>query len=145
MNENTELLELIYENSNMGTSSTTDVLKAIKNKECKIKSLLEEINKDYEKIAKESEKLLKKYKTEPQKTSAFSKAMASMGVKKEIMMDNSDAKIADMMIQGITMGNLELTKHIDNYKNEADKKILNLASELKKIGENYIEKLKAYL
>lgn len=145
MNENVELLEIIYENSNMGTSSTSDVLRAVKDKECKIKKLLEEINKGYEKFVKESMALLKKYKTEPQKIGAFSKMMASMGIKKEIMMDNSDAKIADMLIQGITMGNLEITKKIDNYEKVADQKVLNLAIKLKKFGEEMIEKLKPYL
>lgn len=71
--------------------------------------------------------------------------MSKMSINKEIISDNSDSNIADMLIQGLTMGNLELTKHIDNYEKTADKKIINLAKSLKKFGEEYIEKLKVYL
>ena len=59
--------------------------------------------------------------------------------------DNSDSNIAYMLIQGLTMGNLELTKHIDNYAKTADKKVLDIAKALRKFGEEYIEKLKVYL
>ena len=71
--------------------------------------------------------------------------MSKMNISKEMMNDNSDANIANMLIQGLTMGNLELSKHIDNYKEVADKKVIDLAKKLKKFGEEYIEKLKVYL
>ena len=61
------------------------------------------------------------------------------------MKDNSDAKIADMLIRGFTMGNIDIDKLIDKYKNEADKNIIHLAKELKKFGEENIELLKSYL
>ena len=75
----------------------------------------------------------------------MAKAMSKMNISKEMMNDNSDANIADMLIQGLTMGNLELTKHIDNYAKTADKKIIDMAKSLRKFGEEYIEKLKVYL
>ena len=63
----------------------------------------------------------------------------------EFMKDNSDAKIADMLIRGFTMGNIEIDKKIDKYKNSADKSILKIAKDLKKFGELNIELLKEYL
>lgn len=71
--------------------------------------------------------------------------MSKMGIKKEVKEDNSDAAIADMLIQGFTMGNLEMQKRIDNFEGKADKKIINLAKELLKFGENSIQNLKPYL
>ena len=75
----------------------------------------------------------------------MAKVMSKMNINKEMMNDNSDSNIADMLIQGLTMGNLELTKYIDNYAKTADKKVLDIAKSLRKFGEEYIEKLKVYL
>lgn len=145
MNENEEILEYIYQTSNMGMQSTKDLMASLKGKDNKIKKLVEEIEKNYEKYAKETDKLLNKNDLEAKPIGMMAKAMSKMSINKEIISDNSDANIADMLIQGLTMGNLELTKHIDNYEKTADKKIINLAKDLKKFGEEYIEKLKTYL
>ena len=145
MNENEEILEYIYQTSNMGMESTKDLINSLKGKDNKIKKLVEEIEKNYEKYAKETEKLLNKKDLKAKPIGMMAKAMSKMSINKEIISDNSDSNIADMLIQGLTMGNLELTKHIDNYEKTADKKIINLAKNLKKFGEEYIEKLKVYL
>lgn len=145
MNENEEILEYIYQTSNMGMQSTKDLIDSLKGKDNKIKKLVEEIEKNYEKYAKETEKLLNKQDLKAKPIGMMAKAMSKMSINKEMISDNSDANIADMLIQGLTMGNLELTKHIDNYEKTADKKIINLAKSLRKFGEEYIEKLKVYL
>ncbi len=145
MNENEEILEYIYQTSNMGYQSTKDLIDSLKGKDNKIKKLVEEINKNYEKYAKETEKLLNKQDLKAKPVGMMAKAMSKMSINKEMISDNSDANIADMLIQGLTMGNLELSKHIDNYEKTADKKTINLAKNLRKFGEEYIEKLKVYL
>ena len=145
MNENEEILEYIYQTSNMGYQSTNDLIKTLKGKDNKIKKLVEEIEKNYEKYSKESEKMLNKKDIKAKPIGMMAKAMSKMNISKEMMNDNSDANIADMLIQGLTMGNLELTKHIDNYAKTADKKIIDMAKSLRKFGEEYIEKLKVYL
>lgn len=145
MNENEEILEYIYQTSNMGYQSTKDLINSLKGKDNKIKKILEEIEKNYEKYYKESEKMLNKQDIKAKPIGIMAKAMSKMSITKEMMSDNSDANIANMLIQGLTMGNLELTKHIDNYEKTADKKNINLAKSLRKFGEEYIEKLKVYL
>lgn len=145
MNENEEILEYIYQTSNMGYQSTKDLIDSLKGKDNKIKKLVEEINKNYEKYAKETEKLLNKQDLKAKPVGMMAKAMSKMSINKEMISDNSDANIADMLIQGLTMGNLELSKHIDNYEKTADKKTINLAKNLRKFGEEYIGKLKVYL
>lgn len=145
MDENEELLNYIYETANMGMQSTKDLINALKGKDNKIKKLLPEIEKNYEKYSKETEKLLNKNDLKAKPIGVMAKTMSKMSITKEMMNDNSDSNIADMLIQGLTMGNLELTKHIDNYENTADKKIIELAKSLRKFGEEYIQKLKTFL
>ncbi len=145
MNENEEILEYIYQTSNMGMQSTKDLINTLKGKDNKIKKILPEIEKNYAKYAKETEKLLNKQDLKAKPIGMMAKAMSKMSINKEMMNDNSDSNIADMLIQGLTMGNLELTKHIDNYEKTADKKVMDIAKSLRKFGEEYIEKLKVYL
>lgn len=145
MDENEELLNYIYETANMGMQSTKDLINALKGKDNKIKKLLPEIEKNYEKYSKETEKLLNKNDLKAKPIGVMAKTMSKMSITKEMMNDNSDSNIADMLIQGLTMGNLELTKYIDNYENTADKKIIELAKSLRKFGEEYIQTLKIFL
>ncbi len=145
MDENLEMLEYLYKASSMGHSSSEDLLTALKDKDNKIKKTLENINKEYEKFEKESSKLLKKYKTEPKTAGLMADIMSKMSIKMEVKKDNSDSSMADMLIQGLTMGNLEIDKRISNFEKYIDKDILNLAKSFRKFGEEYIEKLKQFL
>ena len=121
MNENEEVLEYIYQTSNMGMQSTKDLINSLKGKDNKIKKILPEIEKNYEKYALETEKLLNKQELKAKPIGMMAKAMSKMNISKEMMNDNSDANIANMLIQ------------------------VDLAKKLKKFGEEYIEKLKVYL
>lgn len=145
MNENSEMLLYIYKNADMGVKSTTKLLKLLNNSDNKIKPIVEEELKEYESFLKKTKTLLKKNKVEPKGTSLLLDLTSSITMNMEFMKDNSDAKIADMLIRGFTMGNIEIDKKIDKYKNVVDKSILKIAKELKKFGETNIELLKPYL
>ena len=145
MNENNELLLYIYENADMGVKSTTTLIRTINVEDNKIKKVLEGELKGYENFLKKSEKLLKKYKVE-KKTKGIMADMGSfMGIKMEMLKDNSDARVADMLTKGFTMGNIDITKKIDMYKDDAEKDIIDLAKELLEFGKANIEYLKPYL
>lgn len=145
MNENNELLEYIYQNASMGVTSTTNLIKQINGKDNKIKKIVEGELKGYENFVKDSKALFKKYKVKPKDNSLMSNMMNKMGMKMELIKDNSDAKIADMLIKGFTMGNVDITKIIDRYEDDARTDILKLAKRLLKFGEENIELLKPYL
>lgn len=145
MNEDLELLEYLYQNIDMSLSSLKSLLKNLKDKENKIKKIVDDEIKEYEKFYKDVEKIIKKSKLEPKKESTLKKMMANMGVKKEIRMDNSDSAIAHMLTEGITMGIVDISTKIKNYKNEVDSKILNIAKKYLKYQQDEIEKLKEFM
>lgn len=145
MNENTEMLEYIYKAANIGRMSAENLLKALKEKDNKIKKILEEINKEYEYYEKESFKLLKKSKTEPKGAGIMLDIMNKLGIDREVKSDNSDSSIAGTLIEGLTMGNIEIEKRLSNFENEVDKKIIKLAKAFEKFGEEYVGKLKMFL
>ena len=146
MNENNELLTYIYQNAKMGVTSCTNLIKKLNGKDNKIKKIVEGELKGYENFVHKAEKLLKKNKIEdPKGNGIIADFMSKVGMDMDLMKDNSDAKIADMLTKGFTMGNIDITKKIDRFEGDADKEILKLAKELLNFGKENIELLKPYL
>ena len=145
MDENIELLEYIYKNSEMGVHTLTKLLEELKEKENKIKKTVKEELDEYQNYQKESKKLIKKNGYELNKNKLTAKMASSMGIKKEVDSDNSDASIAHMLTEGITMGIVDMETKIDNYKETVDKDILDIAKRYLKFQQGEIEKLKAYM
>ena len=145
LNENNELLEYIYQNASMGVKSCTTLINILNNKDNKIKKIVEGELKDYEEFLKKAKKLIKKNKIEPKDKGIMTDIMSKLGMNMELMKDNSDARIADMLTKGFTMGNVDISKKIDRFQDDADKDILKLAKELLDFGQKNIELLKPYL
>ncbi len=145
MDKNNELLLYIYENASMGVKSTTELINILNGKDNKIKKIVEDELKGYEEFVKKSKKLLKKYKVEPKEKGIMANIMASMSMKMEMIKDNSDARVADMLTKGFTMGNIDISKRIDRFEGECEKDILDLAKELLGFGKENIKLLKEYL
>ncbi len=145
MNVNTELLEYIYESSEMGVVSLTNLLKDLNDKENKLKPVISDELSFYEKYQKKAKKALEQFKVSPKHNSMMTKMMSKMGISKEVKSDNSDASIAHMLVEGLTMGVVDMETKIKNYEKDAEQKILTLASEYLKFQQNEIEKLKTYL
>ena len=145
MNENTELLEYIYQNTEMGVFTLTKLLNCINETENKIKVLVGNELKEYEKFYKEAQKLIKKTKVETKENKLSKKIGASFGIKMDLLKDNSDASIAHMLTEGITMGIVDISSKIDKYKDKVEKKILKLAKDYLKYQQSEIEVLKEYL
>ena len=115
MNENNELLLYIYKNADMGVKSTTKLIKLLNNSDNKIKNIVEGQLKGYENFLKKSKTLLKKNKIEAKGNNLLTEITASITMNMEFMKDNSDAKIADILIRGFTMGNIEIDKNVENF------------------------------
>lgn len=145
MNENIELLTHIYKDSEMGVFSTSTLLNKIKNKENKIKFILENELKQYEKYLKLSNKLLKKYDCEPKSSSTMTKISSSIGITMETLKDNSDSALAQMLVEGITMGIVSMSTKISQYNKVADKKVIKIAKDFKSFQEEEVNKLKAFM
>lgn len=145
MNENNELLLHLAKNAKMGVSSTSKLLNVLKNKENKIKALLEEELKEYEYFKKKAEKLLKKNKIDIPTTNIFTKISSDLGIKMETIIDNSDSAIGSMLIEGMTMGITSITSKIKVYQETCQKNILKLAKEYVKFQEKEIDKIKTFM
>lgn len=149
MSNQDELILYLCENIKMGLSSTTKIIKILKNKDNKIKKVLESYVKTYEHYLKIAKDLKQKYNVKATKNKFMQKLMANTMMEEEIKRDNSDSKIANILIRGFTMGEIDLEKNIKDFVNNLDKKeksdILDLTKELHAFNKNRIVELKDYL
>ena len=145
MDENIEMLEYISKDCDMGIKSLTTLIRSISDKDNKITKVVEGILKGYENYLKKSKKIIKKNKYEVKENSTIATISSWIGVKMDVMKDNSDASIASMITKGLTMGVLNMEKNIKNYKGDIDSDIMKLAKEFLKFQQESIDFLKKYL
>ena len=143
MNEKLELYKHIYKDSEMGIFTITKLLEELKEKDNKIKKDAEEILKGYERYFREAKDALGDYVKD--ENGMMAKMGASMGIKKEVKNDNSDTSIAEMLIQGVSMGTIEMEKKINDYKDEVNKKEIKFAKDFLEFQQDVITGLKKYL
>lgn len=135
----------IYETCDMGVKSTTKLISLLRTKDNKIKKLLEDELKEYEKYLSKSDKLLKKNKLESQGISMMAEMMSKMDMKMEVLKDNSDSNIAGILTEGFSMGIINMNKKIEAYKDDCDSEVIDLALEIVKFQEKEVKNLKKYL
>ena len=145
MNENNEMIAFIYQNASMGVKTLTTLIRILNTKDNKIKKIVEGELKGYEEFVKKSEKLMKKNKLEVPATGMIADITSKISMNMEMMKDNSDSRVADMLIKGFTMGNVDISKKIDKFEGDCEKDIIKLARELLEFGQKNIEILKPYL
>ncbi len=145
MDKNKEFATYLYHDASMALDNLTMLIKKIKNKDNKIKKTIEESIKGYEEYLVKLKSYIEKNGFKLEAQPLISKMGAYFGINMEIMKDNSDARIADMLIQGFTMGVLNVSKKIKNYEKYADKELTKLAIKFKEFQQKSIEILKEYL
>ena len=145
MDEKLELVVHIHKDASMGAYTTKTLMEDLKDKDNKIKGYVEEIHKKYQEFADESKNILIDNGVNPEEDGLITKMMSSMGIKKEVKADNSDSSISDMLIQGISMGSIEMEKKVKAYSDKAEKEYVKLAKNFLKFQEKTIDELKKYL
>ena len=71
--------------------------------------------------------------------------MYSMGIFKEVLADNSDSAIADLLIQGLLMGEVEMKKRIENASDDVNKDDFDLAKDFLKFQKKSHKIMEKYL
>ena len=145
MKENHELVLHIYQDAEMACYTISKLLSDLKEKDNKIKKIVEDVLKEYEEWKNKTKKYLKKANAEISENGMMAKMMAGMSIKKEVKSDNSDSAIADLLIQGVAMGTLSMEKKLKQYENDTDKKEIQFAKDFLKFQEKTINTFKEYL
>ncbi len=145
MDEKLELVVHIHKDASMGAYTTKILMDDLKDKDNKIKGYVEEVHKKYQEFKEKAKNILLDNDVNPEEDGFVSKMMSSMGIKKEVKEDNSDSAISDMLIQGISMGVIEMEKKIKAYSDECEKEFVKFAKDFLKFQQKAIDELKKYL
>lgn len=138
------LLNEIYKNVRMGTDSLIDLMPKVKNAELKSEMTVQ--ISTYEAYASRAAKLLNEEGAKPEEEGFLTKMGAKMGCAVNTMRDSTTSHLAQMIIEGATMGMNEMYKQIRESENtDVSEKALRLARDVCAYQEKTIEDMKKYL
>lgn len=142
MDENIEILNEVYKNAKMGEESIKTLLPSVGDQ--KMRSDLETQRNGYLNFCDKAWKEISNRGEKAPTINPMTKISSTIGIKMNTLTDKSDSHIADMMIQGSTMGITSATEGIHKHPH-ASQAVLNMAKDVVKFEQNNIERMKEYL
>ncbi len=142
MNGNAELLNFVYQNSQMGVDTIRQLIGIVEDEE--FKKHLELQQKEYEAIHSEAGKMLNSSGYDEKGIGAFEKLRTYLMINMQTLTDKSSSHIAEMLMVGSNMGIINAIKNIKKY-DDAEQDIKSLMERLLKFEENNVQRLKDFL
>lgn len=142
ISRSSEFLNKIYQNAQMASETITTVAQKVQDK-----NLLSDLNTQHQQYvaisARATSELANKNEI-PIDNSMLSQATAWGNIQLNTMFDKTPDRIAEMMIQGSTMGIIDMTRTIKQYS-DVPQNLKALGYELVTIEENNVQRMKNYL
>ena len=126
----------------MGVDSIDDVLNKVRSE--KMRECLSRCKKEHQELDAEVQELLEKYRDDGKDPNPVAKGMSWMKTTMKMAMDDSDATIADLMVDGCDMGVKSLSRYLNQYA-AADEVSKDICKRLIKLEEKLGQQLRAYL
>lgn len=126
----------------MGVDSIEDVLDRVSSKN--LKESLNESKRNHDKLKTECKQLLNSYGDSGKEPNAMAKGMSWMKTNVKMMMDESDATIADLMTDGCNMGIKSLCRYLNQY-GAADEQSKDITKRLVNLEEQLVRDMRSYL
>ena len=142
-----ELYQEIYKNVTMGAESLTDLIARTDLGDLKTELGVELAQ--YESLAREAKQALLDMGVTPKEEKLVARLSAKAGLRMNTMLDATPSHIAQMAIEGSTMGTTDLYRKLHEFRNETEANgeagAVALARRTVDLEESCIEKLKSYL
>lgn len=140
--ENINALDEIHKGACMGMDAIDIILDKVKDEN--LKKELKKEYRNYKKIAFRIEEIYHNYdEGEPHKTSLMNKAMTWSDIEMKTLGDDSDSKIAELLLNGVNMGIIEGRRILN--KKEINDEVSKIVSEYVTMQEGSVDVLKHYL
>lgn len=138
----TEFLQYVHKTADMGCQGIESVLPHLD--EAEIKGVLLHQQSEYQHIRKEAAKLLQADDDAPENVGVMERMSAQTMSAMKLAMDDSQESVAEMMIQGTTMGVVKTIRHLRDLP-KGDNRVRALGEKLLTTQENNIEQMKKFL
>ncbi len=136
------LLKECDSGTRMAVDSIDEVLEKIRDSD--LKKLLVRSREHHEQLGNEIHSLLLKHHSEEKEPGLMAKSMSWMKTNMKMIMDESDASVADLMTDGCDMGIKSLYKYLNQYQ-AADSTSKEICRKLIAIEEQFRSELHSYL
>lgn len=145
MNENAELLNFIYQNSQMGVNTISQLIDIVEDDRGEFKRYLENHLKGYRDIHTKAKELLNNNGYDEKGIGQLAKIRTYLMINIQTLTDRSPSHIAEMLIIGSNMGIIDAVKNIKRYKDAAEEDIVELMERLLRFEEDNVQQLKQFL
>lgn len=142
MNGNAELLNFVYQNSEMGVDTIGKLKEIVVDDD--FRKYLESQFNEYKLIHDQARKLLNENGYDEKGIGTLEKIRTYLMLNMQTLVDKTSSHIAEMLIIGSNMGIINAVKNIKKY-DKAESSILRLMERLLKFEENNIQQLKKFL
>ena len=141
---NVEMLDKMYKNVKMGSDSMVNILPKVKDEALKAE-LTSQLDK-YEYYSKQVAGMIYDEGGTPKEENILTKAGSKIGIEMNTMMDSTPSHLAQMVIEGATMGMTDMTKILREYENKScSEGAIKLAKEIAQFEDKSVDALKKYL
>ena len=139
-----EMLDKMYKNVKMGSDSMVNILSKVKDQGLKAE-LTTQLDK-YEKYSKQVAEMIYDAGGTPKEENILTKAGSRIGIEMNTMIDATPSHLAEMVIEGATMGMTDMTKILREYENKnCSEQTIKLAKEIAEFEDKSVDSLKKYL
>lgn len=137
-----ELANRVYENVRMASYAIDCIIEKIENK--KLAQLLRKQNKFYLNSVEKIESFAKHQDFNLKDINPILKGMSYISIKTKTFMHNDSPKLAEMLIQGTTMGITDTLKAKTEFKTK-NEELLSLTEDIVNHEEEFVDSLKTFL
>ena len=143
MSKDLEMLSVIYQNAEMGKDTITHLIEITDSVD--FRKRLEAQLIEYQGIFDRADQAIQQQKKTVEGIGPFAKISSYMMINFKTLADKSPSHSAEMMIQGSTMGIVDMTKKIKELQSEVSPEVLKLAEKLLKTEQSNVEEMKKFL
>lgn len=142
MNSNIEFLDYIYQNAEMGKSTISELIDIVQDEP--YRKNLESQLKEYTEIFDITNNKIKDTQESSKGIGTLTKITSYIMINIKTLTNKTPSHISEMLIQGSTMGIIDITKRLKQYK-DATQDIKDIANRLLKFEQQNVEEMKKFL
>ena len=142
MDDNVELLKECDAGVKMGIDGISQVIANVDGEN--LKNLLENYEKQHKKLEGIISTKLQETGEDGKEPNAFGKAGSWFNINMKMFINDSDEKIADVMIDGCNMGIKSVSRYMNEYAG-AQKDVMDIANDVVVLEQHFMNELRQYL
>ncbi len=143
MTDTKELLSFIHKNAAMGVSSIPHAMSLPQSRA--MQEALGTQLKEYRSITAQCQSVARESGRTLGTPSPVARTMSASMLRAQTLLDPSTSKLAEMMIQGSTMGTVQMTRRLHQYGGDVNPDVVALGQRLLRTEERNIQEMKRFL